>query len=118
MLEEEVLCLRDLLSNFVLEESAILSDDKLKIESILEERKLLLQRKRTLRKKRLHEEKELSTENICFHEQLDALSMKIASQKKTNRMLKTRGIRPMPLPLEKKEAKKKKRPLILEDEPT
>lgn len=119
MLEEEVSCLRDILSNLVLEETAILSDDQKKIEAILEERRLLLQRKRLLNRKKLKDSPDpLSTEDLCCHDQINALVEKIASQKKNNLMLKKRGRAPMRIPLEKKEVKKKKKSLLLEDEPT
>lgn len=120
MLEEEVSCLRDILSNLVLEESAILSRDLKKIEAILKERKLLHKQLRSLRKNRIEKDVSpalLSSEDICYHQQIEALNEKIASQKKLNLNLKRRGPLPLHIPLAKKETKKRKKPLLLEDDP-
>lgn len=125
MLENEISCLRELLSNLVLKETAILSNNLKQLEELEEKEKTLKDQEKLLKKTRKRAEKTNSnltpsTDEICYYQQIKALNEKISSQNKVNQNLKKTNSNSssFPLPLEKKETKKKKRPLLLEDDPS
>ena len=116
-LENEVICLRELLSHLKMEESSLIQGiappEFIEDEAKLQKERLLLQKKRKalLLDKVLSEE---APEVATYLEQISSLREKIAEQRKINLELKKGAL----YPLQKQQTKRtvKKKPLLVEDQ--